>query len=179
MRKDVSPKLRCSSLELIECAQRYSYTDDNIVISLKPDIWNRGYLTKYELKRIARWKSPRSAPSIEFNPDSYFREITGFSLSAKSERARIETLTILDGVQWPMASVILHLYHRDPYPIIDFRALWSVSMEMPSQYYFDFWWEYTLYCRKLMKTTKIDKRKLDRGLWQYSKENQYVIGRQP
>jgi hypothetical protein len=87
MRKDLSPKPRCSSLELIECAERSSYPDDNSVISLRPDIWNRGYINKYELKKIARWKSPRSAANVESNPENYVKEITCFALSAKSERA--------------------------------------------------------------------------------------------
>ncbi len=39
---------------------------------------------------------------------------------------------MLDGVSWLIASVILHFCHSDPYPIIDFRSLWSVSLEVPS-----------------------------------------------
>jgi hypothetical protein len=68
--------------------------------------------------------------------------------------------------------VILHFFHRDPYPIIDFRALWSVSLPVPVQYGFDFWWPYVQFCRDLSDRTGLDMRTLDRALWQYSKENQ-------
>jgi hypothetical protein len=75
-------------------------------------------------------------------------------------------------VQWPTASVILHFFHRDPYPIIDFRALWTVSMEVPGQYNFEFWWQYVVFCRDLATKSSLNMRMLDLALWQYSKENQ-------
>ncbi len=133
---------------------------------------NRGWITKGDLRTIARWKALRSAGYMESNPEEYVREITGFGLNAATERARFEVLTALDGVQWPTAFVILHFFHRDPCPIIDFRVFWSVSMPVPAQYTFDFWWPYVQFCRDLSKSTALDMRTLDRALWQYSKENQ-------
>ena len=129
-------------------------------------------LTRDELAKLAYWKAPRSAGHIQRNTEDYVREITGFALSARSERARIEVLTNLDGVGWPTASVVLHFFHQDPYPIMDFRALWSVSLEVPTQYDFDFWWEYVRFCRDIAQSSALDMRTLDRALWQYSKENQ-------
>ena len=102
---------------------------------------------------------------------SYVSELTEFSFKTNSERARIESLTILDGVSWLTASVILHLYHSDPYPILDYRALWSVSLEIPGQYTFGFWWPYVKFCRSLAISAKVDMRTLDKALWQFSKEN--------
>jgi hypothetical protein len=81
-------------------------------------------------------------------------------------------LTLLDGVSWSTASVILHLFHRDPYPIHDFRALWSVSLAVPAQYSFGVWWPYVEFCRNLAASASADMRTLDKALWQYSKENQ-------
>ncbi|MGA7492166.1 MAG: hypothetical protein WB930_11440 [Syntrophobacteraceae bacterium] len=129
-------------------------------------------MNKDELRLIARWKAPRAAGHMEKNSEEYVREITAFSFSAKTERARIEVLTNLDGVRWPTASVILHFFHKEPYPIIDFRALWSVSLAVPAQYSFDFWWPYVNFCRNLSKRVNMDMRILDRALWQYSVENQ-------
>ena len=80
--------------------------------------------------------------------------------------------SILDGVSWPTASVILHFFHRRRYPILDFRALWSVGLEPPVQYGFNFWWDYVQYCRILARESRVDMRTLDRPLWQYSKERQ-------
>jgi hypothetical protein len=72
-----------------------------------------------------------------------------------------------------MASVILHWCHADRYPIIDYRALWSLSVEQqPAFYTFDFWWSYVVCCRQLAEEAGVDMRTLDRALWQYSKENQ-------
>lgn len=99
----------------------------------------------------------------------------GLALTSTVERTRVEALTLLDGVQWPTASVILHFYHKDPYPIIDFRTLWSISMEVPSHYSFEFWWQYVEYCRLLAKRAHLEMRALDQALWQYSKENQVSV----
>ena len=99
-------------------------------------------------------------------------EITSFALAAQCERSRIESLTLLDGVGWPMASVILHVFHADPYPILDYRALWSVSLPVPAPYSFAFWQRYVAFCRDIATTAGVDMRALDRALWQYSKENQ-------
>lgn len=39
---------------------------------------------------------------------------TRVALSTPSERLRIEVLTLLDGVGWPTASVLLHLTPQAP-----------------------------------------------------------------
>jgi len=106
------------------------------------------------------------------NSDEFVKEITGFALSAKDERARIETLTTLSGVAWPTASVILHFFHRDDYPILDYRALWSVGYDAAPIYSFEFWWKYVDYTRKLAERSGLDIRTVDRALWQYSREKQ-------
>ncbi len=135
------------------------------------------YLDKTLLHDVARWKSPRSAAHIYENSDEYIREITSLALHAKEERSRIEILTVLDGVGWPMASVILHFFHPDQYPILDFRALWSLNAEPPLQYDFQFWWSYVETCRDLSNKFGIDMTTLDRALWQYSKDHQGFEGK--
>ena len=82
------------------------------------------------------------------------------------------TVVIRGPASVPARSVVLHFFHNDPYPILDFRALWSISLDVPSQYDFDFWWNYVEYCRALSTESHLDMRQLDRALWQYSKENQ-------
>lgn len=79
----------------------------------------------------------------------------------------------LRGAQLPTASVLLHLARPDLYPIIDFRALWSLSINMPpASYGFAFWWAYVQACRELARSAGVTMRRLDRALWQYSKEHQ-------
>ena len=63
-------------------------------------------------------------------------------------------------------------FHRHPYPILDYRALWSLSLKLPKCYSFEFWWAYVEYCRELSSRNGVDMRTLDKALWQYSKEKQ-------
>ena len=138
------------------------------VIGMRYSVLLQGCLSRDQLYKVARWKSARSAEHVLKNSDEFIREVTRFALSTANERARIEVLTVIDGVLWPTASVLLHLYHVDPYPILDFRALESVGEKVPNQYSFSFWWEYVQYCRKLALKRGIEMRELDRALWQHS-----------
>lgn len=166
-------RLRFPEADIELWADKYDYPRaETELLELGHDVQSAGYLTKDQLRLVAKWKSPRSAGHIERNSDDYVREITKWSFSSNTERSRVEVLTILDGVRWPSATVILHLFNSGNYPILDFRALWSVSEEVPKQYDFDFWWGYVLFCRDLASRNNCDMRTLDRALWQYSKDNQ-------
>jgi len=101
------------------------------------------------------------------------QEATGIALAATSEILRIQNLLCLKGVGWPTASVVLHWFHDEDYPILDFRALWSLGIEKKmDEYRFDFWMAYVQFCRNLAAENELSMRVLDRALWQYSKENQ-------
>jgi len=166
-------KLRLPKSDLSFFAARYQYPiQETMVLGLVETVVKRGWMTKDDLRMVAQWKAPRSAGHVKYNSEEYVKEISAFALAATTERSRIEVLTNLDGVRWPTASVILHFFHKEPYPIMDFRALWSVSLDVPAQYSFDFWWPYVEFCRHLSKDTGLDMRTLDRALWQYSKEKQ-------
>jgi hypothetical protein len=69
-----------------------------------------------------------------------------------------------------MASVILHWFHRDGYPILDWRALESVGAPLDQPYNFEFWWKYTEFCRDAADTAGVSMRDFDRALWRYSYE---------
>jgi hypothetical protein len=169
----MTPALRFEKNEITHNARRYQYSiNETDLMAMKPAVNKRGHLSRDELSAVAYWKAPRSSGHAKKNSEDYVLEITGFAFKTNSERARIESLTILDGGSWPTASVILHLFHRDPYPILDYRALWSVSLEVPGKYTFNFWWSYVEFCRSLAADVKVDMRTLDRALWQFSKENQ-------
>jgi hypothetical protein len=165
--------LRFNEAELRPLSHRYSPSiGESELIKMKPSIGANGYISPKQLFAIARWKSPRSAGTIHNNSAGFIREITSISLTTKDERMRIEVLTVLDGVSWPTASVILHFFHPRRYPILDVRSLWSLTSEPPSQYYYSFWWEFVQFNRTLSSTNRIDMRQLDRALWQYSFEHQ-------
>ena len=165
-------RLRFPPSKIRYWAERFSDPSDPVVDSLVPRIRRAGYLTRDQLLTVCRWKSRRSARRAERNEEGLVREATRIALSTPDERLRIGALTLLDGVGWPTASVILHFFHPDAYPILDYRALWSLGSSQPAQYSFDFWWSYTQECRRLIQKASCDKRDLDRALWQYSKEHQ-------
>ena len=86
----------------------------------------------------------------------------------------------LVGVQMPTASVLLHFASSDPrstvtadkaYPIIDFRARWSLNCEKRRDT-FESWWGYVQACRALAAECGVSMRDVDRGLWEYSNQNQ-------
>lgn len=165
--------LRFPLTDVARWAELYAYDRPETDLLAQRDLVQRsGRLSKPLLHQVARWKSPRRAGNVLDNADSFVEEISAFAFAAQDERARIESLTLLDGVSWPTASVVLHLFHRDPYPILDFRALWSLSADVPQQYGFPFWWAYVEECRSLRKKCSSDMRTLDRALWQYSKLHQ-------
>ena len=166
-------KLKFNINQIKELADRYGYplNEDNVT-NLTPIIRKQKFMTKNQLQILCKWKSPRSAGNMLSNSEEYIKEITEYSFKTSNERARIEVLTLLDGVRWPTASCILHLFHNDKYPILDFRALWSISIDKPPDYKYKFWEEYTFFCRKISDKQDVSMRILDKALWQYSKENQ-------
>ncbi len=166
-------KLRFSPKQIQALAGRYSYRgEDDLLQGPVPRSRKARQLTKRDLVEIGCWKSPRIRRLLEENDNKTVTETTKIALSANAEELRIEVLTVLRGVGWPVASVLLHLCHRDPYPVLDYRALWSVGVAKPPIYAFPFWWNYTEFCRQVADNAGVDMRTLDRALWQYSKENQ-------
>ena len=167
-------KLRFDESVILELAGKYNYADDARVLNeIGPRARERGYFTKDDFQDICRWKTSRSQSRVTANPAKFIEEATRIALSTAIEEIRIGVLTLLHGVLMPTASVVLHFAHEDPYPIIDFRALWSLGInDRPQFYTFDYWWEYTEFCRELAEKCRVSMRELDRALWQYSKENQ-------
>lgn len=132
-----------------------------------------GYLDMETFLAIGEWKSKRPRARQKSNPAEFVEEVTRVALApSTSPRLAIEALTLLAGVSWPTASVILHFCHARPYPILDFRALWSVSCPVPARYTFTFWEDYTDYVCALAHRNAISMRDLDRALWTYSRLHQ-------
>jgi len=167
-------KLRFAIEDIEHWAARYVYDgDDELDTTVAPAVRARGHLTRNEFLRICKWKSQRPRRRYQKNTDDLVREATRIALSADAEELRVGVLAVLSGVSCPVASTILHFCHREPYPIIDFRALWSLGVEKRKDWYpFPFWWSYVGFCRHLAQDCGVSMRVLDRALWQYSKENQ-------
>jgi hypothetical protein len=166
-------KLRFPPSEIPHWASRYAYAgEDRTVDTVGRSVQSRGYLKRQEFLRLCRWKTPRSQPRCARNPASLVREATEIALATDDERAKMYVLRSLAGVEWPTASVILHFCDRRPYPILDYRALWSLGYRKPPAYTFAFWMAYTRFTRELSQATGHSMRTVDKALWRYSKEHQ-------
>jgi len=120
-------------------------------------------ITTNRFRRNLPLENPAQQHLVASNSREFIEAVTKTALSTPVERLRIEVLTLLTGVSWPTASVLLHFGHSAPYPILDFRALWSLSIDfMKIRYDFDFWWSYTQFCRKLASDAGVSMRVLDR-----------------
>ncbi len=165
-------RLRFPEDEVTRLAARYhTLSEAGVENELGPAVRDRGYLTLADLVQLGEWKSPRIRSRCAANDAAFVESVTRTAFATPDERLRIEILTLLRGVAWPMASVILHWCHTERYPILDYRALWSLEAA-PARYDFAFWQLYTAYCRDLADRAGVTMRMLDRALWQYSKENQ-------
>jgi hypothetical protein len=158
--------------EIPKWARLYNYPGEaELIAGPVAAARRRGYLDKDTFMQIGDWKSPRPRPLRALNAPALVEEVTRLALSpATSPRQAIEELLRL-GVRWPTASVILHLCHTDPYPILDYRALWSLSTDVPN-YKYAFWEAYTVFTRSMAIRASVDMRTLDRALWKYSELNQ-------
>ena len=167
-------RLRLEVEQIPYWAERYEETPDEaeIVSVVAPRAKVRGYLLADELAQLTRWKSPRTRSRVMSNDPELIEAVTRTALAASREEIRIGILQILNGIGWPTASVLLHFCAKDDYPILDFRALWSLSVDVPGKYTFEFWWAYVLHVRGLKATTGLTMRTIDRALWQYSREHQ-------
>lgn len=165
--------LRFELKDLEFWAEKYSYPGEELVMhEISPQIQQHQFITPEQLVTLCNWKSPRIRTRCAANDPEFIKSVTHTAFTTSNERLRIEILTLLSGVGWPMASVLLHWGHTDPYPILDFRALWSLGINVLPHYNFEFWWAYTQQCRLLAQEAAVSMRTLDRALWQYSKEHQ-------
>jgi hypothetical protein len=134
-------QLRFPETDIGKWAAQYDYPGEtDLIAGPVARARVRGYLEYSAFLAIGEWKSPPNRKRHAANAPEFVEEITRLALSpATSPQLAIEALTLLAGVEWPTASVILHFCHTDPYPILDFRALWSLSRDIPACYDFAFW----------------------------------------
>ncbi len=174
---DSQKNMRLPLSQVKEYASRYPKNHDDGLLARTARIQKSRSLTLDDLCAVCDWKSPRSAGHARKNKDADVAEISSFALQAKGEKSRIESLLMLHGVSYPTASVILHFYHSEKYPIIDFRAIWTLSLHQPKFYDFEYCWEFVSIWRSSLDVAKasypeLSAREFDCALWQYSKENQ-------
>ena len=129
-----------------------------------------GYLLRNELKVMAGWKHHTLPSKIKENSPECVKKITAAVFGLDNDWEKLMKLTALHGVRQSVASVILHLYDRKKYPILDHHALRSVGICEKYVYgpEYPFWQEYVDLCREKAECYDVCMRTLDRALWKYS-----------
>jgi hypothetical protein len=155
-------------------ASRYAYNvdDDGLIDAVAPAVRERGHFTKDEFLAVYEWKTTRTVHHVRKYTDAEIADVTGLAFRQTDEKLRICLLRALDGVDWPVASVLLHVGSSPEYPVIDFRALWSLKSGTPPAVSFEFWWAYVECCRGIAAEAGVTVRTLDQALWAYSEAKQ-------
>jgi len=162
-----------------EWAEKYDYGNNKGMVDLEKGILEAvknvgpspSHLTKAILMDIVKWKSPRSKGYASKNDEQFVRDVTQVSFSAKNEELKIGALTLMQGVNYRIASTILYFRDPDRYPIMDWRA-WK-SLEVLGEVQgeigdtFHSWQNYVRVCREIAKRNKVTLRTLDKALWAY------------
>jgi hypothetical protein len=143
------------------------------------DVRRRGHLTKREFLAICRWKSPRAIRHYMKNSPARIRRQSAAALAARSERARFEALTALDGVGAPMASAILTLTNPHRYGVLDIRV-WQLLFDLGSVrtkpggvgFTFGHWLDYLTELRHHAKELGVSVRVVEYSLFLYHRRVQ-------
>ncbi len=165
-------RLRFPLDEIARWAAAYTYPlGDSEPISIGAIAKSQGFLTRAQFLALARWKSARPSKHHQRNDEQTVEEVTRFSFGTPVELLRIRSLTLLAGVQPRTASAILHLCHRDAYPMMDVRAFWSLGIEQEPKDWLAAWPDYVQVCRSIASQARTDMRTLDRALWGFSAQS--------
>ncbi|TMQ63795.1 MAG: hypothetical protein E6K79_09115 [Candidatus Eisenbacteria bacterium] len=174
MLKRAQFRLRFPEADIARWATRFGDdgSDDEILGNIRPLVLARGHLTRPEFLKICAWKSVRTKSSCRRNGGHNVETLTRAAFATPDEALKISLLRLLDGVEWPTASTILHFCDTRAYPILDYRALWSLGFANPPRYAMEFWLAYLAFTRGLALRLGVPIRTVDKALWQYSKERQ-------
>jgi hypothetical protein len=133
----------------------------------------RPYLDKPHFVEIAMWKSQRPLRHYESNDDDLVQQVTALAFAARRDDLRLHVLTLLNGVRVPVASTILHFAFPNKYPIMDVRAVGTLTQlglwTRPVQFSVAAWQVYTHLMRDHAKGLDVTLRELDKALWAFDK----------
>ena len=161
-----SPKRKCREQAVIDIEEK--------VRSRQTRETPGGYLLIDELKEMGHWKHYALPSKMNKNPPGHVEKITAEAFSPGDDWQKLKKLISyyegLHGVRESVASVILHLYDPNKYPILDEHALRSVGIKEEYVHgpQYPFWQEYVDLCREKAKHYDVSMRTLDRALYKYS-----------
>ena len=137
------------------------------LMGMRCQVQQKGYLTQEVLEDIVIWtRTQRKLRDIRQNNSTDIRTITSQAFETEDKVESLSILKDLDGVGDTIGSAILHLFHKDKYPIYSTSALWSVGEQKAT----GVWRPYVKYCRDLADRNNVEMRTLDRALRRYSNE---------
>ena len=140
----------------IEVLSEKRQDQEQAVIDIKEKVETRktpetpqGYLCHSELWKMAKWKHHFTPSKIDENPPGLIEKITAEAFGLDDDWEKIKKLKKIYGVAESVASVILHLYDRKKYPILDVHALRTIGIDKGEVNYDEpFWQEYVNLCRE-------------------------------
>ena len=181
LREELSSNIQKFASSYEKHADEDHLIEENWLMGLRKTSTEKQCLCKSELLRVAKWKSypiPFVERHIKRNEETHVKEVTESALSIDNESA-IAPLTMLHGVGFPVASAVLHFFHKDHYPILDRWALWAARSNegdpasVPVTLKYELWKEYVTFCRKIAQENGVPMRTLDRAMWYYSAKVNY------
>jgi hypothetical protein len=143
--------------------------DDEVLNGVGLRVRARGHYDRQDFMTVGTWKSARVKPRMASNSDEMIRDITATALGAPlAIQHRI--LTLLEGVQVPMASSLLMVWRPDQHTVIDVRAVKSLVvnglMPDPSPNVYPPYMEYLAICKAISERCGRSLRLLDRALYE-------------
>src|ERR1700722_2080728 len=143
--------------------QHMDSTEPKLLGEVGPAAAARGHYEPDGFTEVARWKTPRSRPSILANSYSDIRQITAMAFAAP-EPVQHRALTLLKGVSVPTATALLAVSFPRQHTIIDVRSTESLGRldEWDGQ---GGYLRYLDVCRGIATRLEVALRTLDRALW--------------
>lgn len=168
--------------EILDLEARYNENQrqdrqelEQTVIGFRQNVQSCGYLRQAELRdEIAAWaRVRRNSWRIDQNSSSHIKSITREAFGLDDDWEKLKKLIGyyggIKGVGQMTASVILHLYDTNCYPIFSEYALRSIGKDKRQVEHDErFWRKYVNCCRAKAERCDVSMRTLDRALWKYS-----------
>jgi hypothetical protein len=135
------------------------------------------HLDKDHFIKLGWWKARRQMNNYKANDPNLVQEATRLAYKVTNERIKLHILKILNGVQVPVASTILHFLQPDIFAIFDIHVRkslkkagkWDRDENDASD---EAWQEYMALMRNLSSSLGVTLRELDKALWAYDKWGQ-------
>lgn len=167
--------LRCDTPGVIDVswvdywADRYpANADDEVLNEVGARVRERGHYDRQDFMTVGVWKSRRAKSRMASNTDAMIQDITATALTAPlTIQHRI--LTLLKGVEVPMASSLLTVWRPELHTVIDVRAVNSLvknhELPDPGVNKYPPYMEYLSICKAISHRCGRDLRVVDRALY--------------